>query len=897
MVCVGTGAIVVWKYFLQKTNRNAVDVISSEALFVFETLEPVLAWNQLVSQPFWEPLSGIQTLKNAENNLLILDSLAGRSGILQRNLKGNQLAVSLHPTGKDEFDFLFVLAYQNPESFSLIKDLENKVLEKGSITSRNYSGIDIKELKTKRDGITLTYARIDNLLAVSFTSFLVEDAIRHSQNEDLSVFGEFHEELFQELPKAKGLGILRVSSAGIAGIVNGIGFDKNLTSVKNFEKNKLSANLQLEFKADSIFLEGAVFFDGDRNVGLKPLGTPAIDYFQDLISNKTATYFQYQLEDPFQLFSNLESDFPFNSLVMGDIEAGLIKKGFTKYLTGHIAFLNLEKLPNEPQDKILLLKKEKPNVQIELLKKFGFEENQETEISRLMDVHQGKNIFMIGIEEFPAHLFNGNFVGFGDSYFTLIDEIIVIANSSKAIKVFIDDWKRGKTWGQSSNEKNLISTMTAPSGFSMMLDIQKFWSNIEEGSSPGWQSFFQRYESNLKTFDRLVIKMGQSGNKTRVHIGISHHLGKIGASEEEAFLTENRSVPFANPLIYGPVSIQNFIDNSTEFVVQDELNNLFLLTSEGEEVFSIGLDGPIISEIFQFDFYKNGKLQLIFATKDKVYGIDRIGNPLPEFPIILTNESISHINLLDYEGDRNYRIFVGTQKGNLYLFDKYGMALEGWDPKSIGSPLAVKPAHHRVAGIGDRMVVLGTKGKIHFFNRRGEPEEGSPVQVNGELSSDYVLLERGTAKETQLVTVTKEGEVIMVNLLGEVTFRNQLLRPDRESRFYLVKDQKDGRYLYVVHEYNKVTVMDSDFKEVFSKPILSEDLEFQYFTFGQDKSIFVVVDKVQEFIYLYDFEGNLINPVPIDGSRKIDVAYSPAQNRYLIYAVSGQEFKEFILDY
>ena len=109
MVCVGTGAIVVWKYFLQKTNRNAVDVISSEALFVFETLEPVLAWNQLVSQPFWEPLSGIQTLKNAENNLLILDSLAGRSGILQRNLKGNQLAVSLHPTGKDEFDFLFVL--------------------------------------------------------------------------------------------------------------------------------------------------------------------------------------------------------------------------------------------------------------------------------------------------------------------------------------------------------------------------------------------------------------------------------------------------------------------------------------------------------------------------------------------------------------------------------------------------------------------------------------------------------------------------------------------------------------------------------------------------------------------------------------------------------------------
>ncbi|MCL6257836.1 hypothetical protein M3O96_01965 [Aquiflexum sp. TKW24L] len=894
LVCLGIGVIFIWKIFLQNTNRNAVDVISSEALFVFETTEPVLAWNQLVSQPFWKSISGIPALKNAEYNLLVLDSLAGKSGVLQKNLKGNQLAVSLHLTGKEEFDFLFVLAYQNPEGFSLMEDLEKKILANGTISSRNYSGINIRELKTKTEGITLAYAQIDNLLAVSFTSFLIEDAIRHSQNDALSVFGGFYSELFKDIPKSKDLGILRVGSSGIAGIINGIAKNNNLPSIRNFAKNKMSANLHLKFSADSIFFDGALFFEGKGNVGIKHLGSPAFVYFRDLVPNRTATYFQYQLEDPFQLFSGMDSDFSSNSLVMGDIETGLVQKGFTKYLTGHMAFLNLEKLPKEPQDKILLLKTENPNVQFELLKKFGLGENQEIDVSRLMDFYQGKEIFMLSSDEFPAHLFNGNFMGFGDSYFTLVDDVIIIANSSKAIKLFIDDWKRGRTWGQ-FKQQNSILPFASQSGFNMVLDTQNFWNNLMETSAPGWKSFFQRYESEFKTFDKMVLNARQSGNKTQLHIGISHHQGLNTTPKEGVSLTENVSIPFPNRLVYGPVSIQNFIDNSVEFVIQDELNRLYLLTNDGEEIFSTELDGPIVSDVFQFDFYKNGKLQLIFATKEMIYGMDRTGNALPEYPVELANESITELNLLDYEGDRNYRIFAGTQKGNLYLLDKYGLVLEGWDPKSIGSTFAIKPAHHRVAGIGDRMVALGTNGNIHFFNRRGQPEPGSPVQIKGELGSEYVLLERGTAKETQLITVTKGGEVVMVNLLGEVTFRNQLLRPDRESRFYLVKDQKEGRYLFVIHEYNKVTVLDSDFKEVFSKPIMSEGLKFQYFSFGSTKNIFVVVDQTQDFVFLYDMDGELLNPIPISGSNKVEIEYTESKNECTIYAIGPKGFSAYKL--
>lgn len=886
---------MVWKIFIRDLNRNAVDVISSEALFVFETAEPVLAWNQLVSQSFWKSISSIPALENAENNLLVLDSLAGKSGILQKNLKGNQLTVSLHPTGKEEFDFLYVLAYQDLESFSLLENIEKKIRDNGTISSRNYSGTDIRELKIKGSGITLTYARIDNLLAVSFTSFLVEDAIRHSQNKGLSVFSEYYEELYEDSPKANGLGILRIGGSGLTGIVDVIAANTDLSPVWNFGKSKVSANLQLEFKADSVLLGGTLFFDGKENTGLKNIASPAINSFKNLISGRTATYFQFQLEDPSQLFSELETEFPFNSIVMGDIETALIQKDFKKYLTGHIAFLNMEKLPNEPKEKVLLLKTENPNVQLELLKKFGFGENQGTDVSNLIDFYQGKEIFMIGIEEFPAHLFNGRFVGFGETYFTLIEDIIVLANSSKAIKLFIEDWKSGKNWGQSANQEITVKKLGEASGFSMVLDIQKFWSNIETVSSAGWKSFFKRYEQELKTFDRVYLKTVEKGNKTHLHLGISHTQTKPGQPEERMSLTENVSVSFPNRLIYGPASIRNFNDNSVEFVVQDESNKIYLLTNEGEEVFSSVLDGPVVSEVFQFDYYKNGKLQLLFATKDRIYGMDRMGDPLPDFPLKLQNETISHLNLLDYEGNRNYRIFAASDKGNLYLFDKNGTVLEGWDTKSIGSPLAIKPAHLRVAGIGDRMVALGSKGSIHFFSRRGEVEPGSPIQVNGELGSDYVLLERGTAKETQLVTVTKAGEVLMVNLLGEITFRSQLLRPDLESRFYLIKDQKEGRYLFVVHEYGKITVLNSDYQEVFSKDLKAVDLQFQYFSFGSGKDILVVVDPTQEFIFLFGLDGELLNPIPINGSNKVEIEFSENQNEYTIYAIGSNGFAAYKL--
>ncbi len=894
LVIAGIGGFLTYRYFFQDKSRNALEMVSSEAIFVFETYEPVMAWNKLVTQSFWKELSEIPALQNAESSLLILDSLVGKSGNLERFLKGNQLSISLHAIGKEEFDFLFILALPQEKDFNIISDLEKDLAQLGTVSTRYYSNIPINEFKSEDSGRGLTFARIGNLQVASATSFLVEDAIRFSQNKALQDFKSNYVELFEALPQPQGLGVLRLGSSGLASMVKGISKFPSSLFLEDFSKNDISANIELSFAEDRVVFAGNAFFGVDKNKEFLVNPNPSITYFKDFISNRTAAYFQYQLAEINQLQDLMISDFPFKTTILGEIEHKLIENGFMQNLTGHVGYMFFEKNAQDVQDKILILNTREIAAQFQLLKNFNVSPESESDFSGFVDAYQGNEILIIPTDEFPAHLFNGNFMGFDDTFLTAFGDILVFANSIKAIRLFIDDYNNDNTWGKALKQKKLLEELSTESAYRLVLDMSKFWINILEISSPNWKSFFQKYLPQFQTFDKVQFKINNKEKHYPISLDLFHRLS-IPKSEQQVVLIENSTFGFRENLTFGPVIIQNFNDKSFEFVVQDEMNIVHLITEEGESVFTYGLDGPIISEVFQLDYYKNNKLQLLFATKNFIYGMDRFGELLPGFPVRLSQNEITHLNLLDYDNNLDYRIYVASNQGELFLLDKQLNLLEGWNPKNVLSPLAVKPAHHRIAGIGDRMVILTTSGNLLFFNRRGDQQFGGPIRLGERLGSEYIILERGEARENRLLTITESGEIVMANFLGEITYRNQLFRPDRETEFQLIKDQKDDRYLFVAHEYNRISVLDANYEELFAKDIFSDNLEFQFFSFGLDKNIFVVIDKNQEFIYLYDLKGELLSARPINGFQKIGMKYSAGNNEYNIYVIHGNRLSEYKL--
>ncbi|MFN3801774.1 hypothetical protein [Belliella pelovolcani] len=876
-----------------KGRINALELVAADAIFVFETKEPVMAWNQLVTQPVWERISELPSVKQAESQLLGLDSLVGRSGNLDRSLKGNQLVASLHNVGKEEFDFLFTLSFAANADRSFVQSLEDNLPELSQINTRNYSQIPIYEFQSVNLERNLSYAKINNVLVASYSSFLVEEAIRLHQNSSVPNFKTAHPELLKSLESPQGLGVFRLTSEGLSKLLIGISRNEQLDLVRQFAVNQMSGNFELKFAEGKFHLEGKIFFKKDARPDFSK-GTGDFKVSANLIPNRTSALFRYNFRTPAQFGELKNLNFQAKSTYRGEIEKKLIEQDFLRKLTGNAFLIMMETPANQPQDKVLLLKTAEVDAQLDLLKTFVLSTENVGNESLPTDFYQDQEIFVISTEEFPAHLMDGKFIGFEDTYITSLGEYLVFANSSKSIKVFLDDYKADNTWGKSLQQKRFVESLDTDSGFSFVLNIPRVWNALLNVSSPNWKVFFEKYGPQLRTFDLLGLSVRDADRDLQAKIDLLYAMGPIKAVQGIT-LTENRSISFSHLLTYGPKSIENFNDGSIEFVVQDELNQFHLITGEGELVFTLPLESPIISDIHQIDYYKNGKLQILFATENRLYLVDRLGNMVNGYPLEVPGRKLTHLNVVDYDNTRDYRFFIATDQAELFLFNKSGDVLEAWNPKTVSANLAVKPAHKRVAGVGDQMLALTRRGDLYFFNRRGEVMLDSPVNLGAAVSSDYIVLERGNAVSSRIVTVTEDGEVISVNFQGEIAYRNQLPRPDIESKFYLIRDQKEDNYVFAVHEFNKVTIMDAAYKPLFSYNLIAEEVELQLFSFGLERQILVLIDKTQEFTYLFDLSGQMLNTLPISTKTPLDIKYSSSQNEYRIFASSGNSLLEYRL--
>ncbi|MBN2773348.1 MAG: hypothetical protein JXR31_03805, partial [Prolixibacteraceae bacterium] len=111
-----------------------------------------------------------------------------------------------------------------------------------------------------------------------------------------------------------------------------------------------------------------------------------------------------------------------------------------------------------------------------------------------------------------------------------------------------------------------------------------------------------------------------------------------------------------------PLMVTNHNDPvNKEIIVQDDKNRLHLITQEGRVRWSVEIPGKILGTIFQVDYLRNGKLQFLFNTKDKIYLIDREGNNVLPFPVALRSPATNGLNVFDYDNNRKYRYFVAGE--------------------------------------------------------------------------------------------------------------------------------------------------------------------------------------------------------------------------------------------
>ncbi len=883
-------ALVVWGgywfflNFISSKNINSLELIRSDAVFVFETYQADHTWNELVDQPVWGTLSQLPAFSKTASQLTSLDSLSGANGAISRTVHGKQVTMSYHATGIDSFDLLFTVNFGTSSPADFFETIKSRTSTSIRVQTRSYSDLEIVEFVQIDSGKKWSATILGNVLLASSSSFILEEAIRLHISEDQNSMAS---QLGERLEVNSPLGRLIVSAHGISRLLAGTSSNRENAMALELASREsvLAMDLTLE--------DGLISFQGDMiqqpEINFTPSVSANFTEIQKLISNRTQSLVQINLDGIFEAQKLNNQAFSPISTVSGEIQTRLTDRGFLDNFTGEFYFLELENLGNQTQNQVLLIRSNQPAQAFAFLKEFrrGTDSDQS-------DFYRNSEILFFPEAEFPAHLFEGKFPGFPQTHITLYENVLVMANSAQGMKMLLDDIALGNTWSESADSFLDPKSINPAAGYSKTFYLDKIWKKWEQNSNSAWSPFLQKYEELFRAFPYVSLRINQLGGKSIATLTIPYHSEERGVVKDQAGLSLSPAniVTLPGKITYGPKIISNFNDKTEDLVVQAD-DKLYLINSAGETVYTQQLSGPVVSDAFQIDFLKNGKLQLLLATADKLYAIDRLGNALPGFPVEIENEKITHLSLADYENNKEYRYFIATRSGNLWLLDRNGKELDGWNPLKLGEKSVLAPSHVRVPGRGDLMIAQSDGGKIYFYNRRGEKQGGSPLTLGRDFVRP-VQITPGTGGNSLVISaVSRTGELIQASFGGEITYRNQLVKPDRETDFVLLSDQAANSILILSRQYSKTVVMNDREKELFTIPQAGSNLTFGYFDFGSDRKILTVSDAEQGFGYLYDLKGTMLTTTPLESEGPIDISHQPKENQYLIRTVSGRKVLEY----
>lgn len=349
--------------------------------------------------------------------------------------------------------------------------------------------------------------------------------------------------------------------------------------------------------------------------------------------------------------------------------------------------------------------------------------------------------------------------------------------------------------------------------------------------------------SEIDGYNLSAFQFIYDSNYTHLHGGIVKSKTKITTN----VVNEELNITFDDDLLSNPQFVTNHITKQKEIVVQDIGNVLYLISKQGKILWKKRLTGPILGKIEQIDIYKNGRLQLAFATQNRVYVLDRKGRDVSPFPLRFNDEITQPLSVFDYDKNKNYRFMV-TQGRHVLLYDAKGKTVKGFNFKSAENTIISQPKHFRI-GSKDYLV-LKTKDKLHILNRKGSLRVKPKKQYKYSKEPIFVYQNKFTTTldDGKLVSIDSRGNTSTIDL---GLSQNHNLITTSKTRVTL-NENKLGI---------KSKVLDLDFGN-YSNPTIF---------YINDKIYVSVTDLQSKKVYLFDSQGNMQPNFPVYGNSAMDL--------------------------
>ena len=907
-----TLVVIIGFRFVHRKSRsmsNPFQAIPTDASLILQINDfHGLATDILEKNKVFTSLNTISPFKKIVHDIQFIDSLALQAGSLDEFLLRNRMFISAHFIGGRKTEFLFLIEHTQGErekyAIDVLEDITGQEIKK---TERKYEGKSIFTLKIQHTGpVTYYISILEGNILISKSVILIENAIRqYSLPNSLLTDKEF-EEIIATTGKSKeaNLYIDTRKFFGILSILASDEFSRKISEYSNF-----GGWMELDLNATDklLFLNGFISSgDGQHSFNSIFSGNDPVTISVDKILPASVSSFisvggenLKNLQEQFKLYLQHEGNLEERKAQLTKLENKYnlrFEEIFLSLIDNEISVAfggNKEGTLNEPS--VFILMKCNSGTQAEkklkeIVDKTGNitgKTYSQLASTYTIDADTKYTLVEFPVQDITGLLFGNLFSISGKSYYTTIGNYLVFADSKKALGEFIYDNVLSKTLSTNDAYKEFNNNIAQQS-------FLLFYTNLGRSSRVFHEILHPRviesWEKNYDVFQRiqpLGMQITEVSGMNYCNLTVQYiddFKGKPQTTWESLLDTA---------FTCKPNLVENHYTKQKEIFIQDLGNTIYLINKAGRILWKQKITEPINSKIYQIDYYKNGKLQLLFSTENYLHLIDRNGNYVERYPVRLRERATTGMALFDYENNLNYRIFIPCADNKIYAYTKDGSLISGWDFEGSEFPVLQPIEHFRIED--KDFIVFADKHYVYILDRRGHVRVPVEKMVAKSINNTFFVDDRSNIEKSRIITTDTSGTVISIDFDGHVS--SVLLGKYSNRHFFDFKDvNADGQKDYIILDGNMLAVFNVDKTEIlnfsFSNDISQPPI---YFNFSYSDRKIGVVDDTEHKIYLINQDGTLFKGFPLEGSTLFSIGYLETQGGVFDLIVGGRN--NFLYNY
>jgi len=448
---------------------------------------------------------------------------------------------------------------------------------------------------------------------------------------------------------------------------------------------------------------------------------------------------------------------------------------------------------------------------------------------------------------FPYYLytqFGPSFASFKKTYFAVIDELVIFAHSIKDLKYYIDLLESGHILKKNESYLDFSDNLSQKSNFTFYIKSPNTKNDLFKSLPADIQK--QLSKTNFIKKDLSGFGLQLSWKNNMLYTGLFADL--IGKAKTTS---SQWQVNLDSQIVSGPYIVTDHTNGQHKYIVFDEFNQMYLINEQGDIVWKKQLKESPVSQVFEIDYYKNGKIQYLFNTEDYIYIIDLTGNMVSGYPVQLNSAATTGLSLIDYNSNKDYRILIPTENGNIYNYKKDGSLLKDWKVKNTRRKI-IKPIQHVVANSKDYLIAEAENGNILMFNRKGKVRLEIRKSFSNALGSD--IYPNRTNSKGMMITTDSEGKLIYIPEEGKV--KSTDFGTFSKGHFFIYTDfNGNGNDDFIFLDGQTLTVFDK-FKKVILSYVFDHDIQNKPKLFTvSGRRVLGVLDKEAGKLYLFNSSG------------------------------------------